>query len=134
MISRENNLFGRTSFISDTYRGGVQQRDHQQFGLPLEEGMKVRLARTGKASLVRSDEVSGKCIIDFPCYRYRQVLFAPSDTYGWFLLFYVSDARRSVRKYCSNDGFLGSGRARSPPARGGAIRRLEQDHGKNDRR
>lgn len=43
-------------------------------------------------------------------YRYRRVLFAPSDTRE--LVFAFLRERRSARKYCSNDGFL-EGMARS---------------------
>lgn len=66
-----------------------------------ERGARRGWAREGEVARKGcSVEAREKCIIDFPGYRYHWVLFAGSDTYGRFLLFYAdgSDARRSVPK------------------------------------
>lgn len=88
--------------------GGV--RDHRWFGLPSKEGIKVR-DQEGQPLFNR---FQGNVLSILPGYRYRQVLFAPSDTHEVVFAFLCE---RSARKYCSNDGFL-EGMARSPRGEG----------------
>lgn len=83
--------------------GGV--RDHRWFGLPSKEGIKVMDQEVQPLF----NRFQGNVLSILPGYRYRQVLFAPSDTHEVVFAFLCE---RSARKYCSNDGFL-EGMARS---------------------